>query len=213
MENNLYLNFEDKTKEIAEKKEPQKKEGKNFYDKVLEERSRLETTDAAIATIAKSKLQLNKTSDELPEQENAKKYFGNKEVLNAATKYFDGDELAAKVWMNKYALKDSEGKFYELTPADMHKRIAREIARIEKKYTNPMSESEILEVLKDFKYIIPAGSPMAGIGNDNQISSLSNCFVIGNEGNSDSYGGILKIDQEQVQLMKRRGGEIGRAHV
>lgn len=206
MENNLYLNFEDKTKQITEEKEPKKEEGKSFYDKVLEERSRLETTDTAIEPTAKSKLQLNKILDEPVKQSSSKKYYGNEEVFKAATKYFNGDELAAKVWMNKYALKDSDGKFYELTPTDMHKRIAREIARIERKYTNPMSESEVFDVLKDFKYIIPAGSPMAGIGNDNQISSLSNCFVIGNEGDSDSYGGILKIDQEQVQLMKRRGG-------
>ncbi len=205
MENNLYLNFEDKTKEISKNNELQKEKEKSFYDKVLEERSRLEITDTAIENIAKSKIKLNKTGKS-EKQSGPKKHYGNKEVLDAATKYFNGDELAAKVWMNKYALKDSDGKFYELTPIDMHRRISKEIARVEKKYANPMSESEIFEVLKDFKYIIPAGSPMAGIGNDNQISSLSNCFVIGNEGNSDSYGGILKIDQEQVQLMKRRGG-------
>jgi ribonucleoside-diphosphate reductase alpha chain len=108
--------------------------------------------------------------------------------------------------MNKYALKDSEGNIYELTPDEMHHRIAREFARIEKKYKNGLAEEEIYEVIKDFKYIVPQGSPMAGIGNNYQISSLSNCFVIGNEGNSDSYGGIMKIDEEQVQLMKRRGG-------
>jgi len=102
--------------------------------------------------------------------------------------------------MNKYALKDSEGKFYELNPNDMHIRLAKEIARIENKYSNPMSEKEIFDVLKDFKYIIPAGSPMAGIGNDNQISSLSNCFVIGNEGESDSYGGILKLIRSKFSL-------------
>lgn len=210
MENNLYLNFEDQTKQITGEKALgkglEKEEEKSFYDKVLEKRSQLETTDAAIETIAKSKLQLNKTPESVVMNPTPKKYFGNQEVLKAATKYFKGDELAAKVWMNKYALKDSSGKFYELTPEDMHRRLSSEIARIEKKYKNPMSESDIFDVLKDFKYIIPAGSPMAGIGNDNQISSLSNCFVIGNEGVSDSYGGILKIDQEQVQLMKRRGG-------
>ncbi|MFC2087296.1 adenosylcobalamin-dependent ribonucleoside-diphosphate reductase, partial [Bacteroidota bacterium] len=117
-----------------------------------------------------------------------------------------GDELAARVWANKYALKDSFGYIYELTPDDMHKRLAREIHRIEKKYPNPMSEEELFSLFKDFKYIIPQGGPMAGIGNNFQIASLSNCFVIGNFGPSDSYGGILKIDQEQVQLMKRRGG-------
>lgn len=127
-------------------------------------------------------------------------------VKAAAKKYFHGDQLAGDVWANKYALKDSEGNIYELTPDDMHHRIAREIVRIERKYPNPLSEEEIYEVLKDFRYIVPQGSPMAGIGNNFQISSLSNCFVIGNKGCADSYGGIMKIDQEQVQLMKRRGG-------
>lgn len=129
-----------------------------------------------------------------------------KDVKKAATAYFKGDTLAGDVWANKYALKDSKGNIYELTPDEMHHRIAREIARIEKKYPNPLSEDEIYATLKDFRYIVPQGSPMAGIGNDFQISSLSNCFVIGNKGESDSYGGILKTDQEQVQLMKRRGG-------
>jgi len=127
-------------------------------------------------------------------------------VLKAALIYFKNDELAASVWLNKYALKDSEGTVYESSPDDMHHRIASEIARIEEKYPNPLSEKEIFEVIKNFKYIVPQGSPMAGIGNPFQIASLSNCFVIGNNGESDSYGGILKIDQEQVQLMKRRGG-------
>lgn len=128
------------------------------------------------------------------------------EVLKAATAYFKGDTLAANVWINKYALKDSDGHLYELTPDDMHRRLAREISRIEHKYPDPLSEEELFYLLKEFKYIVPQGGPMAGIGNDFQISSLSNCFVIGSKGNSDSYGGILKIDQEQVQLMKRRGG-------
>ncbi len=128
------------------------------------------------------------------------------EAYAASTIYFNGDTLAANVWINKYALKDSEGKIYEKTPDDMHRRIAGELARIEAKYPNPMSENEIFELLRDFKYIIPQGSPMAGIGNNIQVGSLSNCFVIGHDGNSDSYGGIMKIDQEQVQLMKRRGG-------
>ena len=128
------------------------------------------------------------------------------EVKAAAKEYFHGDALAGDVWANKYALKDSDGNTYELTPDEMHHRIAREIARIERRYPNPMKEEEIFEVLKDFRYIVPQGSPMAGIGNHFQISSLSNCFVIGNNGNSDSYGGIMKTDQEQVQLMKRRGG-------
>lgn len=120
--------------------------------------------------------------------------------------YFKGDDLAARVWVNKYALKDSYGAIYEATPDDMHRRIASEIARIDQRYPNALSEDEIFELIKDFKYIIPQGSPMTGIGNPYQIASLSNCFVIGNKGESDSYGGIMKIDQEQVQLMKRRGG-------
>ncbi|CAM1361253.1 Vitamin B12-dependent ribonucleotide reductase [Tenacibaculum soleae] len=135
-----------------------------------------------------------------------KKTFSAKEALEASLIYFNNDELAASVWLNKYALKDSEGLVYESTPNDMHTRIAKEIARIEQRYVNPLTEKEILGVIKDFKYIVPQGSPMAGIGNPFQIASLSNCFVIGNDNKSDSYGGIMKIDQEQVQLMKRRGG-------
>ncbi|WP_342086720.1 adenosylcobalamin-dependent ribonucleoside-diphosphate reductase [Dyadobacter sp. OTU695] len=128
------------------------------------------------------------------------------EAFQASLEYFKGDDLAARVWVNKYALKDSFGAIYEATPDDMHRRIASEIARIEQRYPNPMSETEIFDLIRDFKYIIPQGSPMTGIGNPYQIASLSNCFVIGNNGASDSYGGIMKIDQEQVQLMKRRGG-------
>ena len=120
--------------------------------------------------------------------------------------YFNGDELAARVWVNKYALKDSYGNIFEKNPDDMHRRLAKEISRIENRYPNPLSEDTIFEVLRDFKYIVPQGGPMTGIGNEFQIASLSNCFVIGNEGPSDSYGGVMKIDQEQVQLMKRRGG-------
>jgi ribonucleoside-diphosphate reductase alpha chain len=131
------------------------------------------------------------------------------EAYQSTLEYFKGDELAATVWVNKYALKDSFGKIYEKNPEQMHWRIAREIHRIELKYPNPLSLEEIHSLLKDFRYIVPQGSPMTGIGNNFQIASLSNCFVIGNPGPSDSYGGIMKIDQEQVQLMKRRGG-IGR---
>ncbi|MCW3805829.1 adenosylcobalamin-dependent ribonucleoside-diphosphate reductase [Plebeiibacterium marinum] len=138
--------------------------------------------------------------------EELKKIYTNEEAYEAALKYFKGDELAARVWVNKYALKDSDGNIYELNPDDMHRRLAQEIARIEKKYPNPLSEDELFELFRDFKYIVPQGGPMAGIGNKYQIASLSNCFVIGNTGSSDSYGGIMKIDQEQVQLMKRRGG-------
>ena len=132
--------------------------------------------------------------------------YSHDEAVDASIGYFNGDELAARVWANKYALKDSFGNLYEKTPDDMHRRLAREIHRVELKYKNPLPEELIYNVLKDFRYIVPQGGPMTGIGNDYQIASLSNCFVIGNDGKSDSYGGIMKIDQEQVQLMKRRGG-------
>lgn len=135
-----------------------------------------------------------------------KKTYTNEEAVKASTEYFKGDVLAATVFVNKYALKDSQGNIYEKTPDDMHRRIASEIARVEAKYANPMSEEQLFDLIKNFTYIIPQGSPMTGIGNPFQIASLSNCFVIGNNGDSDSYGGIMKIDQEQVQLMKRRGG-------
>ena len=128
------------------------------------------------------------------------------EAFNASLEYFSGDELAARVWVTKYAMKDSFGNIYEKSPADMHWRIANEIARIEKKYANPMSADDIFQLLDHFKYIVPAGSPMTGIGNSFQVASLSNCFVIGLDGDADSYGAILRIDEEQVQLMKRRGG-------
>ena len=128
------------------------------------------------------------------------------EALQESIKYFKGDELAASVWIGKYAMKDSLGNLYENSPEQMHRRLAKEFARIESKYANPMGEEEIYDLLKDFKFIIPQGGPMTGIGNNYQIASLSNCFVIGNDGPSDSYGGIMKIDEEQVQLMKRRGG-------
>ena len=128
------------------------------------------------------------------------------QAYDASLKYFDGDELAARVWVSKYALKDSFGNIYEQSPADMHHRIASELARIEAKYPNPMSHEEIFGLLDHFRYIVPQGSPMTGIGNDYQVASLSNCFVIGVDGKPDSYGGVIKIDEEQVQLMKRRGG-------
>ena len=128
------------------------------------------------------------------------------EALEASREYFNGDELAASVWINKYAMKDSFGNLYEKSPDQMHWRLANEFARIESKYANPMSAEEIYELLRGFKYIIPQGGPMSGIGNNYQIASLSNCFVIGNRHPADSYGGIMKIDEEQVQLMKRRGG-------
>ena len=128
------------------------------------------------------------------------------EAFKASLEYFGGDELAARVWVSKYALKDSFGNIYEETPNDMHHRIASEIARIESKYEAPMNESELFDLLKEFRYIVPQGSPMSGIGNNFQVGSLSNCFVIGIDGTPDSYGGIIRIDEEQVQLMKRRGG-------
>lgn len=134
------------------------------------------------------------------------KHYSYDEAYNASLAYFDGDELAARVWVNKYAMKDSFGTIFEQSPEDMHWRLANEIARIESKYANPVSAERIFELLDHFRYIIPAGSPMTGIGNDHQIASLSNCFVIGLDGNADSYGAIMKEDEEQVQLMKRRGG-------
>ncbi len=153
----------------------------------------------------------NKTEEKKKEESEVKKSdhprkYSHSEAIEKSTVYFHGDSLAANVWVNKYALKNSDSQLLELTPDDMHWRIAREIARIEKKYPNPVGEEEIFDLIRDFRYIIPQGSPMAGIGNNFQIGSLSNCFVIGNEGDSDSYGGIMKVDEEQVQLMKRRGG-------
>ncbi|MBQ1651112.1 MAG: adenosylcobalamin-dependent ribonucleoside-diphosphate reductase [Paludibacteraceae bacterium] len=136
----------------------------------------------------------------------AQKTYSFDEAMKATTDYFLGDELAAKVWINKYALKDSFGNIYEKTPDDMHHRLASEIARIENKYPNPLSEQQLFDLFAHFKYIIPQGGPMTGIGNNYQIASLSNCFVIGFNEESDSYGAVMKIDEEQVQLMKRRGG-------
>ena len=128
------------------------------------------------------------------------------EAFRASMEYFGGDELAARVWANKYALKDSYGNIFEQTPTDMHWRIAREVARIENHYPNPLTEQQVVELLDHFRYIVPAGSPMTGIGNDHQVASLSNCFVIGLDGDADSYGAVMLMDEEQVQLMKRRGG-------
>ena len=154
-------------------------------------------------TLTKKEVVAQKSKKKKAEMD--RKEQNKEEILKSCIEYFKGDTLAADVWINKYALRDGD-KVYELNPDEMHRRLAREFARIEHKYKNPLSEDDIYELLKDFKYIIPQGSPMAGIGNNFQVVSLSNCFVIGNPANSDSYGGILKIDQEQVQLMKRRGG-------
>ena len=136
--------------------------------------------------------------------DNIQTTYSRDEAFARTLEYFSGDELATNVWLNKYALKDSDGNLYECTPDDMHYRLAKEIARIEQKYTNPLSEQQVIALLKDFRYLVPQGGPMAGIGNDFQKISLSNCFVIGND--SDSYGGIMRTDEEQTQLMKRRGG-------
>ena len=191
-------------------KDFEKKKQNSFFDEVFEKRKELEHSTEIEKKLNLEKMEndLNSIKAEEEGKENSTKIetFQQEEILEASTKYFKGDLLAANVWMNKYALKDSEGNIYELSPDDMHRRLAKEIARIEKKYLNSLSEEEIFMLLKDFKYIIPQGSPMSGIGNNFQVSSLSNCFVIGDDTSSDSYGGILKVDQEQVQLMKRRGG-------
>ena len=179
--------------------EKQNTSSENLYQDVIGKR-----------TLPKSQIddQENETKLELSVQKEKKsepKKYTYNEALEKSTSYFNGDSLAAGVWVNKYALKDSQGNIYELTPDDMHRRIARELARIENKYPNPLSEDKLFSLLQRFKYIVPQGSPMAGIGNPFQIGSLSNCFVIGNR-DADSYGGIMKVDEEQVQLMKRRGG-------
>ncbi|MDR1406131.1 MAG: adenosylcobalamin-dependent ribonucleoside-diphosphate reductase, partial [Prevotellaceae bacterium] len=140
------------------------------------------------------------------EKADEQKIYSHAEAVAATKDYFKGDEMAANVWVTKYAMKDSFGNIFERTPDDMHWRLAKEFARIERKYKNPMSAEDIFTLLKDFKYIVPQGGPMTGIGNDCQIASLSNCFVIGHKNPADSYGGIMRIDEEQVQLMKRRGG-------
>ena len=165
-------------------------------------------TDLFAQDNLKSENKHTKTSDSKTTKKKdvkAEKVYKPEEIRETTLSYFKGDELATDVWMNKYALRKGND-ILEQTPDDMHRRLAREFARIESKYPNPMSEEEIYALLKDFRYIIPQGSPMFGIGNNYQIVSLSNCFVIGNDGESDSYGGIMKIDEEQVQLMKRRGG-------
>jgi ribonucleoside-diphosphate reductase alpha chain len=161
-------------------------------------------TNIKVLTTAEKEMQ--QTGSDRVEKKAEKITYTHEEALQSSIEYFKGDELAATVWLSKYALKDSYGNLYEKTPDDLHRRIASELYRIEKKYPNPLSENEIYDVLKEFKYIVPQGGPMTGIGNDFQIASLSNCFVIGNNGPSDSYGAVMKIDQEQVQLMKRRGG-------
>ncbi len=159
-------------------------------------------------TPIKPKIEGQKVKERIVQKvkEQVRSVYKREEVLQLAVEYFGGDTLAANVWINKYALKDSAGNIYERTPNDMHWRMARELARIEKKYANPVSGEEIYKLLKGFKFIIPQGGPMSGIGNDFQYASLSNCFVIGSDSDSDSYGAIMLADEEQVQLMKRRGG-------
>lgn len=180
------------------------------YERLKRERNRLGQSAHSGPVNFSEKMVKEETLFEMESKETvgqeSLKVHDSAEILEASTRYFGGDVLAATVWMNKYALKDSDGHIYELTPDDMHRRIARELHRIESRYPNPVSEEDAYLLMKDFRYVIPQGSPMAGIGNKFQISSLSNCFVVGNKGNSDSYGGIMKIDEEQVQLMKRRGG-------
>jgi ribonucleoside-diphosphate reductase alpha chain len=189
-------------------------EQEGIYQEILQARTRPEPTlEESIAEPAQIDIQSAGvkqqepapiTSNTLPLEE--RPVYTYTEAVEASTEYFEGDSLAANVWVNKYALKDSHGNIYEKTPDDMHRRLARELARIERKYPTPMTEDEIFDVLARFRYIVPQGSPMAGIGNPFQIGSLSNCFVIGSDKGADSYGAILKTDEEQVQLMKRRGG-------
>lgn len=206
-EQNYYIIFKSFTKMsndlFANTKQEVKKKESTFYEEVLGKRMRPTIADNDNTIEMKEE---NVQKDSLEERKPDLTKHSHEEVLKTATEYFGGDALAANVWMNKYALKNSDGDIFELTPDDMHRRLAKEVARIEKKYPNPMSEEEIFELFKNFKYIIPQGSPMAGMGNNFQVSSLSNCFVIGEDFKADSYGAILKVDQEQVQLMKRRGG-------
>lgn len=173
---------------------------------VRESEVKAEGTSKELPKVHSDKKEELKGAGKKTKNADGKVVYSHDDAVDASCLYFNGDELAARVWANKYALKDSFGNLYEKTPDDMHRRIAKEIHRIELKYKNPLSEDLLYNILKDFKYIVPQGGPMTGIGNDYQIASLSNCFVIGNDGTSDSYGGIMKIDQEQVQLMKRRGG-------
>jgi len=183
--------MDSKTQIVVPTESSTKSGEQNLYDKVLNQRTQSNSNEKSLISTPK---------------DNNMQPCDFTEAIKSSTEYFMGDSLAAGVWVNKYALKDSDGNLYEKTPADMHWRIAKEIARIEKKYAEPLDEQTIFDLLHKFKYIVPQGSPMAGIGNPFQIGSLSNCFVIGNNGLADSYGGIMKTDEEQVQLMKRRGG-------
>lgn len=195
MKPDLFSTLGADSQEVTKKPASKKSEAKKASSKSVEVPDQQSSVPEPTATDPKN---------EAPVNHDYKQYFPD-EIMASSVEYFGGDELAANVWMNKYALRDGE-KIYELNPDMMHHRLAAEFSRIEQRYPNPMPEEDIYQLMKDFKYIIPQGSPMSGIGNNFQIVSLSNCFVIGNDGNSDSYGGIMKIDQEQVQLMKRRGG-------
>ena len=208
--NDLFLDFGDtqpSDSATAKSKATKHKTDKAQSDKPLRNKQKADSSDATINPAKNTSSKTTHPSTAVMSKTEEKEYtqYAPEEIMKSSVEYFHGDELAANVWMNKYALRDGD-KIYELNPDMMHHRLASEFARIERKYPNPMSEDDIYGLLKDFRYIIPQGSPMSGIGNDFQVVSLSNCFVIGNSGNSDSYGGIMKIDQEQVQLMKRRGG-------
>ncbi len=196
MEKNLFTGLELEAPKTAKE---------NKYDKILEKRLKPLVQEEKSEYIPERKPEKTPVTKNIKPAEPMKTYL-YEEVFQKSTEYFKGDTMAANVWINKYALKDSQGNIYEQTPDDMHRRLAKDIYRVEKKYKNPMTEDEIYELLKDFKYIIPQGGPMSGIGNNFQVASLSNCFVIGLDGKSDSYGAIIRIDEEQVQLMKRRGG-------
>jgi len=208
--NELFLDFGDAQptdSAAAKSKVPKQKPDKTQSVKSLHNKQKSVQTDVSANPAKDTSTKKTHPSTTVMSKTEEKKYtqYMPEDIMKSSVEYFHGDELAANVWMNKYALRDGD-KIYELNPDMMHHRLASEFARIERKYPNPMSEDDIYSLLKDFRYIIPQGSPMSGIGNDFQVVSLSNCFVIGNSGNSDSYGGIMKIDQEQVQLMKRRGG-------
>ena len=208
--NDLFLDFGDtqpSDSAAAKSKATKHKTDKAQSDKSLRNKQKADSSDVTINPAKNTSSKTTHHSTAVMSKTEEKEYtqYAPEEIMKSSVEYFHGDELAANVWMNKYALRDGD-KIYELNPDMMHHRLASEFARIERKYPNPMSEDDIYGLLKDFRYIIPQGSPMSGIGNDFQVVSLSNCFVIGNSGNSDSYGGIMKIDQEQVQLMKRRGG-------
>ena len=208
--NDLFLDFGDtqpSDSAAAKSKATKQKTDKAQSDKSLRNKQKADSSDVTINPAKNTSSKTTHHSTAVMSKTEEKEYtqYAPEEIMKSSVEYFHGDELAANVWMNKYALRDGD-KIYELNPDMMHHRLASEFARIERKYPNPMSEDDIYGLLKDFRYIIPQGSPMSGIGNDFQVVSLSNCFVIGNSGNSDSYGGIMKIDQEQVQLMKRRGG-------